>query len=135
MVNDTFIKFILALISQWIFFMKLIEFTLLRTTSGFSRIYVKVAWIVKYLYFTRLLVNFSSFSAMLNHSLQLSIVSNLFLVSWHIKSWKNKKQKQITTKRIFRTLLGKISFSFDYQLISVILKDKEFQCITVATNS
>ena len=135
MVNDTFIKFILALISQWIFFMKLIEFTLLRTTSGFSRIYVKVAWIVKYLYFTRLLVNFSSFSAMLNHSLQLSIVSNLFLVSWHIKSWKNKKQKQITTKRIFRTLLGKISFSFDYQLISVILKDKEFQCITIATNS
>ena len=134
MVNDTFIKFILALISQWIFFMKLIEFTLLRTTSGFSRIYVKVAWIVKYLYFTRLLVNFSSFSAMLNHSLQLSIVSNLFLVSWHIKSWKNKKQKQITTKRIFRTLLGKISFSFDYQLISVILKDKEFQCITIATN-
>lgn len=135
MVNNTFIKFILAIISQWIFFMKLIEFTLLRTTSGFSRIYVKVAWIVKYLYFTRLLVNFSSFSAMLNHSLQLSIVSNLFLVSWHIKSWKNKKQKQITTKRIFRTLLGKISFSFDYQLISVILKDKEFQCITIATNS
>ena len=135
MVNDTLIKFILAIISQWIFFMKLIELTLLRTTSGFSRIYVKVAWIVKYLYFTRLLVNFSSFSAMLNHSLQLSIVSNLFLVSWHIKSWKNKKQKQITTKRIFRTLLGKISFSFDYQLISVILKDKEFQCITIATNS